>query len=374
MINGHILHLIDSGNVYGAERLVLDMLPELKRLGYKVSLACLRSESAARSIIQEELEKEGIPVFFIHFPGKFSFLGIREILGVMRTIGASALHVHGYKSTIVGGIIGLSKRLPTIATYHSIAPKYNVKLSFYLCLESLVLRKISLVVGVSSDICQELRTRGVSSNRLFKVLNGIAGPVSNTRNRSFSMYRQKSAFHVFAVGRLIKIKNFEMIIDVFARLKSDYQNIHLSIAGDGPLLGSLKARVHSLGLNRSVQFLGYVRNIQSVYESADCFVLASKSEGVPISILEAMASSSPIIATEVGGIREVICHGKTGLLVPPNNPIAFYDSLKALLDDNEMRISLGEAARRSFEERFTSKKMAKSYSTLYDRIDEILHT
>ncbi len=139
------------------------------------------------------------------------------------------------------------------------------------------------------------------------------------------------------------------------------------LVGDGPLRASLEKMASDIGLGRGIRFLGKLKNdkIADILGITDIFVLASEREGLPASLLEAMASGCPVVATAVGGIPEVILDGLTGFLVPRRNPRALADKLAQLLSDADLCASMSAQSRKHVAARFTVERMAEGYEDLY---------
>jgi glycosyltransferase involved in cell wall biosynthesis len=140
------------------------------------------------------------------------------------------------------------------------------------------------------------------------------------------------------------------------------------VVGDGPLRQALEEKARALRLNGTVRFLGAVPNASSLLPHFDIFVLSSLWEGMSNSLLEAMAAGKPVVATDAGGSPEVVIDGKTGILVPPNDPEALADAMLRLLADRELARSLGEAGRVRVQSEFTLETMVARLEELYDSL------
>jgi colanic acid/amylovoran biosynthesis glycosyltransferase len=165
---------------------------------------------------------------------------------------------------------------------------------------------------------------------------------------------------ILTVGRLVDVKGHEVLIDAFARLVGDGLDASLTIVGDGPLRAALEARVRSHGLHDRVHLVGRVGQdgIIAFYDKADIFALASFSEGIPVVLMEAMATQLAVVATRVGGIPELVEDGRHGLLVPPARSDLLAAALMELLSDPERCAEMGRAARAQIERRFELRRSA----------------
>jgi glycosyltransferase involved in cell wall biosynthesis len=141
-------------------------------------------------------------------------------------------------------------------------------------------------------------------------------------------------------------------------------------AGDGPLRSDLERRAHRLGLTDRLRLLGFRSDLSEIYTGFDLVALPSSSEGMPLTVIEAMAAARPVVASNVGGVPEVVVDGVTGLVVPVGDRQALADALAALLQDPARRRAMGLAGRRRYEERFTLERMAEAYAGVYRRVLE----
>jgi glycosyltransferase involved in cell wall biosynthesis len=359
-----VLHLIASRGLYGAEQVLVNLLPALRSSGFDPALGCICSADSAAGDFIAAVQSRGIPVFAIREGGRTGIGSFYRIWEVLRRTGADILHTHGYKATIIGGLAGRIARKTLMSTCHGEATK-RPDLATYLSAENIFLRRAFHVFPVSTAIRHELLARGVPEQRLAVVYNGIDDPVMNgKRPKDYSGGSDWSP-HLVSVGRLIDTKRFDLAIEAVSVLRREYPSIVLSIAGDGPCEGALRERVNDLGLQDHVRFLGYIKDTPRLYESADIFLLPSETEGSPIVLLEAMAFSLPIVITSVGAIPEMVNDRTSALLIKPGDLESLVGAMRELVAKPELRSGLGRAARSQYEQRFTSAAMASAYARYY---------
>jgi glycosyltransferase involved in cell wall biosynthesis len=161
-------------------------------------------------------------------------------------------------------------------------------------------------------------------------------------------------------GRLSAQKGFSYLLRAVAQLRSRYPLLHVALAGDGPLAGSLSDEARALGIKDRVHFLGFQPDVQPVLDASDLFALPSLWEALPYSLLEAMAAELPVVATRVAGVPEVVVDGETGFLVPPSDPEALAVALHQLLDSPTLRQRMGHAGRRRVMTRFDETTMVNN--------------
>jgi glycosyltransferase involved in cell wall biosynthesis len=190
------------------------------------------------------------------------------------------------------------------------------------------------------------------------VWNGIA-------TERFAFARKSLDGPVVTVARLSPEKDIGTLLCALALAAPASPSLRLEVAGDGPCLPDLQRLVADLGLGERVRFLGQVRDVPALLARAGLFVLPSLIEGISLTLLEAMASGLPVLATRVGGNPEVVEEGQTGYLVPAGDPAALGEGLLRLWNDPADRLRLGEAGRRRVKEHFTIRWMVAAYESLY---------
>ncbi len=165
---------------------------------------------------------------------------------------------------------------------------------------------------------------------------------------------------IAVVGRLIPIKDHE----TFFRAIAGLPDVHVLVAGDGELRRTLEQLVAALGLGNRVRFLGGVEDVSKVYAAADMTVLSSRREGTPVALIESLASSRPVVATDVGGVRSVVDDGKTGSLVPPGDASAITRAIDEMFSDSRRRSKMGALGAQSMS-RFSLEHLVAEVRSLY---------
>jgi glycosyltransferase involved in cell wall biosynthesis len=173
-----------------------------------------------------------------------------------------------------------------------------------------------------------------------------------------------SGFHVGCVARLSPEKNHATLLVAFAELRRARPDAHLTLIGDGALRAALEMQAARLGLGRAVTFAGTRRDVPALLAAFDVFALASLTEGISLTLIEAAAAGLPLVATRVGGNAEVVRDGETGLLVPPGSPAALTSALSAIAARPD-RSEMGRRGRARVIEHFGADRMARSYNDLY---------
>jgi glycosyltransferase involved in cell wall biosynthesis len=170
----------------------------------------------------------------------------------------------------------------------------------------------------------------------------------------------------FCVARFAAQKNHALLISAFSKGPAADPKAHLVLAGQGVLRAELQMRVNDLGLTNRVHFLGLRCDIPDVLEAADIFALSSDYEGNPLSVIEAMAAGLPVVSTAVGGVPELLQNGKEGFIVQPGRVDEFSEAMMTLLNNPNLRRTMGSAAAGRARENFDVSAMVRAYEDLYD--------
>jgi glycosyltransferase involved in cell wall biosynthesis len=216
------------------------------------------------------------------------------------------------------------------------------------------------VVCVSEDSLRLSRHEGITPTSMCTIWNGI------DRQR-FPFVGATSGGPALYVGRLSPEKDVATLLRAVAIAVRQQPAFRLQIAGGGACADGLAALSKELGIAGNVEFLGEVRDVAALYARASLFVLPSLTEGLPLTVLEAMSSGLPAVATRVGGTPEAVEEGVTGLLVPTRDPARLAEALLRLNSDHDLAARMGVAGHRRVEQHFDVRTMVSKYETLYER-------
>lgn len=218
------------------------------------------------------------------------------------------------------------------------------------------------VVCVSEDLRSDLlRRQGLAPDRVLKIWNGID-------TSRFSWAGPRSEPVAVTVCRLAAVKDIPTLLRATALVVKELLGFRLRVAGDGPLRGELDALAQGLGIADSVEFLGERHDVPAVLADAGLFVSSSSTEGLSLTLAEAMAVGLPVLATAVGGNAEIVKHGVTGRLVPPGDPRALADGLLAMWAERARWEEMGRAGRERVLAHFDVRRMVRDYEDLYARV------
>lgn len=361
-----VLHIRSSSGFYGAESVLITLLNELSKYGKEVHLAVIENYINQNRDLIEYAKQKNINTVEIPCTRRFDFNSIQKLVEFARENQVNCVHTHDYKSHLYGLLVAKRLNLPCFATLHGWVGN-TTSLRFYQLIERILLKYFDTVVTVSPKMEKILRSGFLPLKNVRSISNGVdtnifhPGPFYNCKKT----YRWSKDNYVFGIiARLTEEKGHRLLLNAFNKVHASQSNTRLLIVGDGPERESLEAIVSSLNLSEVVCFAGTLSNINEIMRCIDCYVSSSTTEGMPMILLEAMASGTPIIATKVGAI-DIILSNDTGILVNPNDTNELVKAMQyAAINVNKMR-KMGELARQECTKQFSAEKQAASYLELY---------
>lgn len=366
-----IVHFIDSAGVYGAEVVVLDLIEEQRLLGHDAVLASIVAPGDVPRAIEREARGRGLPVERMEVSPGLNPSSLARFSRFSASLRADVIHTHGYKANVLAAC--MPRRLrggPVVATLHgwTSSGRFN-RNAVYESLERALLHRLDAVVIVADRMRRQLK--GKYRKQVVLVPNGI--PVEAKVSRQVEPLPAEciefclSGPTIISVGRLSPEKRQIDIVRAVGLLASRGLDVKLLLVGDGPLRQRLEAAVHSLGLWRQVLMPGYVPAAWRLFPYARAFVLSSETEGLPISILEAMRAGLPIVSTSVGDIPTALVDGQAGCLVKPGDVGGLAAGIMSVLRGTIDTAALTASAKNALLQSYTVRAMTVSYLDLYRR-------
>lgn len=352
-------------DVGGAQIHVKDIACGLKNSGHKVYLI-----TGDKKNIHSEIEENDIQLINSeNLIRKLNIVSdikvVIEIRKLLKEIEPDIIATHSSKAGIVGRVAGWTLGIPTIFTAHGWSYTDGVsknKKRFYILIERVIGRISSGVITVSEyDKQLALRHKVLPEKKMYKIHNGVYDieKVKNTRSSD-------EIPTIIMVARFAPPKKQLWLLKVLTQI--EHIEWKVAFAGDGPLLQDAQNYVESVGLGDRVSFLGNRQDIPELLHRSHLFALLSDWEGLPLSILEAMRCGLPIIASDVGGVKEAVIQSGNGYLIPKSDYKELQNRLIELLTNPSLRLKMGERSRQFYEENFTFEKMYKETLTYYERV------
>jgi glycosyltransferase involved in cell wall biosynthesis len=356
-----ICHIISGDLWAGKEVMIYSLLKGLKKYNNLTLSTILFNEGR----LAEEIRKLGIRVH-VTDESKISFFNI--LLATRKIFSKrppDVIHSHNYKENILAYLSSRSIRSPKlIATHHGIQEVYrkDTRLQHRLiskCNFFVLSRCFQRVVGVSQDIQKALKQYGFSNNKVCVIHNGIEIP-DITPNKD-----NGETFVIGSSGRLFPVKDYPFMVEIAKAILEKTTHIRFQLAGDGPERSKLQALIEEYGLNDVFVLKGHLEDISAFYQGLDLYLNTSIHEGIPMSILEAMAYQLPVVAPKVGGFKEIVEEGVQGYLLEERNPKAFAEKCILLYENKALRQKMAQAAREKVMREFSLEKMAQNYFNVY---------
>ncbi|UCE27373.1 MAG: glycosyltransferase family 4 protein [Candidatus Coatesbacteria bacterium] len=319
----------------------------------------------------------GITVFDAEVRSKWDVGSVARYRRIIRKNRVDVVHTHTRRADMAAGIAGRDGRTATITTHHGQinldGTTFEFKNDISARVYNYILRKFFAVnVAVSEEIAHELYENcGVPVERIRRIPNGIdpepfTAPVNREAVRA--EYGFAPGHVVVTLVGSIDRKGHRELTEAVAVLRSDFPDARYLYVGEGPREREVAEQVSLLGVGDVVRMTGFVDDVPAVLAASDVFCLPSYSEGLSISVMEAMAAGLPVAASRVGGNPELIIDGETGLIFESFDPGDLADKLAKLLGNTEARRAMGEAGRRRVLSEFTLDDMVRRYDDMYSEV------
>ncbi len=356
-----VLHLVISLRTGGLERFVIDLI-EANKNELNQFVVCLEQAG-------ELAGNCNVEVISLNMPPGLHVGTAWDIAKIVREKRVNIIHTHNEKAQFYGGISGLLTNVPVVHTKHGkncldFRTRLRNNLSARLC------RK---VVAVSQDAAIECtRDENIPLHKVLTILNGVDterfSPCNNWHEAKKRLGFSDDTLVIGIVARLAPVKDHATLLEACRILTESGRDYKLLIVGDGSLRGQLEERAKAMGISNQVSFMGMREDIPDLMHAMDIFVLSSISEGISLTLLEAMACCLPVVATAVGGNPEVVVDGHTGYLVKDRSPDKLAEKLEVFLSNKQLRNTMGGAGRARVNEYFSLQKCAFEYRSLYSSI------
>ena len=364
-----ILQLVTKRQYRGAEVFAADLSAELIDLGHEVIFVGLYKNNKDVLSVKKAVNMDIAPL-------KSGFLSIPLVKQLIKIIkekepdiiqcnGSDTLKYAVAASFFTAQIPLLYRNISMISKWVNTTPKK--------ILYKILFQKVAHVSSVGEKAVEDfIKTIDYPKHKTSVIRRGI--PIKELPDSEVHMKLknklglEKEDRLVIHIGNFSPEKNHEFLLDIFSEIKNDNPNIKLICVGNGTLFKKIEQEIRKNKLEDTVFLLGFKKEIPELLAASDCFVLSSKIEGVPGVILEAATQKVPSVATNVGGVSEVLNDGETGYLINNFNKIEFKHKLEFLLSNDEVRQSLGENAYQQVKNNFNPKKNAKLFESLYKNL------
>jgi len=363
----NVLHLIESGGYFGAEVVIRQLALEQHRRGYAVTVAALRPPQLAEPELLRRCAADGVSTREVRLRHRLDIAAVREFSAAAANSGLQIIHTHGYKATIFSALLPAHLRIVKVATLHGwtgINPTRRVW--WYETIERALLGRMDVVACVHESMRSVVASRRRTGARVRVVPNGIPCEKIETDTRERPGERTNPVPVVGFVGRLALGKGVDVLIAAASQLRERGHRVKLVIVGDGPMRAALEDCAREYGIEDDVEFTGYLSHATERMRQFDVLALPSRSEGMPMVVLEALAIGIPVVASDVGGCREALDGGRLGVLIAPESISECADGIRASIVDDSLRAEVRRFGPEWVRNHFGSPRMAALYETAYE--------
>ena len=350
-----IMQLIPSFEMGGAETMCEGLCKQLTKMGHQVVAVSLSSQ---RTAITRRLEEAGVTVKYLDKSLGMDFGCVRRLKKLIAEVQPQVIHTHLHALKYAALA---AAQVPIVHTVHNEAEKEAVPLDRKIAKYLFSWGK-ALPVALSSRIQDSVvQLYGLTPEQVPVVHNGI--------DLSRCMEKTEYALHypmrLIHVGRFYPQKNHEAVLEALALLKKRGIRAQVTFLGDGPRMGEIQAKAEEMELGKQVRFEGVCDNVFPHLSHSDVFILPSRWEGSPMTVIEAMGTGLPVVAADVGGLGDMITSGQDGLLIAPTGE-ALAQAVESLAKNENIREKMGENAKISAR-KFRVEQMALDYEALYQQ-------
>ena len=365
-----ILYLVETLEVGGTERQMVETALQLRGRGHELVVGCLRAQGPLLEVLQQA------SIEIVEFPRGtklFSFQGFFQLLRLatfLRRGSFDVLHAHDLPANLVGVPAGWLAGTPIIISSRRYLADLDWCSTWKNRIISAIYRLSHYVVVNSNVICDLLvRRDGVKKEKIRVLYNAVnAERFANCRHNSREILGaegERSKRIAVVANMHCRVKGHACLLAAAEKICREFPEVRFVLIGDGRERPALEEQARVAGLRQNFLFLGARKDVPELLSCCDMSVLPSESEGMPNSVLEAMAAGLAMVATSVGGVPEIITNEVSGLLVPPNDPQALSAAILRLLRDDELRQRLAAAGQESVIARFGFSRLVEKLENLY---------
>ncbi len=373
-----ILFVIENIFFGGGERAFSQIIRGLDKEKYEVYVVCSKSGEFIEKI------KSSVEIIPFKFRNGLSVARIHKLAKIMKEKGIQIVHSQGGRADFFARIAAKIAKVPAVVSTVAMPVEgYDVgllKKAIYVVLDRFSERFVDKFIVVSEALRMRLvRKHLIPHKKVIKIYNGVEvnpdveSEIEDVRNKIMHEFMiPQNTVLVGTIGRLVWQKGLPYFIQAIRHIaNSKWQmvdKIKYLIVGEGKERKNLELKIKKLGLSSRVIFTGFRKDVKEILSALDIFVLPSIREGQPIILLEAMAMSKPIVATDIEGVNETVVDDLTGILVQPKDSSALAEAIVSLLKDSKKAQEMGQMARKAVEEKFNIEDKIKQHEQLYETV------
>jgi len=363
-----VCHLRPTNFLGGPEKQILEQCRALDPERWRAVIGTFR-EGRSRIDLIARAEEGGIPTFLIDTRTGFSPSAIGQLRRHLVRFGVDVLATHGYKADIVGYWATRGTSIPLLVCTRGFTGE-NLRVRAYEWVDKRFLHRADHVLAVSDGTRRVVEREGVPSRRISVVHNGVrvpGRPVPPAELRA-ELGLPEEARIVLSVGRLSREKGHRYLVEATPSVIAARPDVHVVLVGDGRERPALERRIQELNLVSRIHFAGFRTDPLQCIRAATLVANPSLTEGSPNIVLETLSLGKPIVATDVGGVSEILTHGVTGWLVPPSDPLALARGIEFILDHPALADTIGNQGLETVKREFSFETQTRRIMDVYDRV------
>ena len=367
------MHLIATNFYGGPDKQIVEHLIRLNKNCYRGIFASFLEDQRPNESLERAktvgLTHRGIPM-----AGPLDVRAQWKLNRILQKEKVDILCVHGYKACVMGWWAGLRLKIPVIAFSRGYTAE-DIKVAFYEWLERCVIGKVDGIVFVSEGQKKKLESFGIQGRKNWVVHNAVSinsikkGEETKMRGIVFKRLDiPKKSKMVVTAGRLSPEKGHRFLVEAIGKLSKNVKKTFFVFCGEGPCKKDLEKQAHELGIYEQCYFLGFRHDLNEIFNAMDFMVLPSLTEGLPNVVLEAFACGKPVIATNIGGVPEVVEDGINGILIPPQRSDLLAEAIQKCLLSPEKAKKMGTTGYHKVKSEFTFELQTRSLEHIYSEI------
>ena len=365
-----IMHIVPDINDMSITRLIYQIIQNIEDQSYRWLLC-----GANHGNMSADFQALGIELLIYGYEERAGYNILRaqdKISKYLEEYQVDLIHVHTPRTAILASLANIRQNKPVLYTKH-LLDKISDRSIVHWCIDRVSLYQADYLVPVSKTMAKTIQNYPfIESSKVIPIQNAIdikhfCQPDERRTARNEFAFRENHIV-IGYTGRLEKVKRIDWLLDCFSRVVFNHPEARLLVVGVGSLENKLKAQAKSLRIDEQVVWAGWRTDIYRLLAAMDIYVQSSSNEGLSLSILEAMAAKKPIIATNVGGIGEVIYHGKTGFIVSEQDTEQMVRVLSEMIQDASVGQQVASASYEFVLEHFNIERMSTAYEEVYQRI------
>jgi glycosyltransferase involved in cell wall biosynthesis len=356
-----VIHVINTLGIGGAEKVVSSLAIGMKD---RCDISVIVISKKFNSLNRKNLTQNNINIYYLNAKNFFNLKVHIKIYQILKSLQPDVIHTHLGGLSYIFLVAKIMKIKTLIHTIHSPRECDDKRINFF---HRFAFKFGVTPVTVSNNIKKQMQKK-IGRFDFCTIYNGIETKRTKIKLTKEKKYIPKNNFVFINVANLYQVKNHQILIESFSRITKIKKNYFLLIIGGGALKNEIKNQIDRLNIRKYCKIISDCQNPEKYLRISDCFVLTSKSEGLPISILEAMRERVPVIATNVGGIPEIITDKKNGFLIPSNNVKELTKLMEKISKMSKAdRQEISRNGYQTLREKFSLRNMIESYYKLYTK-------